>query len=1315
MDTTNFSSNLSSKNTHELTKIVDLYSEEIRVMLATLKMSRLGGLSVAECEKLALQAKLFAYFREQLATNHSYLYPFEVNKRRLNLVNSLTELIEQANFQALTQADQYKSVVFFVYGLDKLSKADRSRFFQLLNASRDRFTQISQPIVIWAKPALVIQMTKQAPDFWRLKEGLFNFPADVHETVAIADSELEDPNLLQRYVDSGLRNSGYRMWRDLYFPLKAIRITETVNLATPRHTYTDEELAQLTALFPHDVQEIRANQIILKKGAEDTGCYVLLEGEVEVIIPDSLGNEVVISRLSRGDFFGEIALVKNIPRTATVRSLTKCRYILLTKPKLRVVASRIASLLELMGKTAEHRLKAIGHASEVMSPLRRFASQGSLIRPAPADVFEVIEENQKIVILGEAGTGKTTVLRAVTLNLLEQAKDALAQHAPVRLPIFIRLNTLSSDKSIEDLILDAFQSYGLAQFETRAEVRHFLKHKKQNGLSIDEFVFIMDGLNEMKDQAVTQEALNDFIHRFSKQRFVISCRAQDYVPIQDFRTALLQPLTERDIEAFLIKYMGAGRGQKVAREIHDDPSLVDLAQTPLALYMLTQITREGTESLPKNRGLLFDRFTDNLLERIDTEWWKGSDRYKAKSPLKIRKKVLSDLGLVMQEEQVITYPEEKWLDSIPHQAIVDGKTITRADIFEELKFSGLIRYTTEDEQNRVEFAHHSYQEFFAALALRDQGLSIAEYLDSGTISRHWQGVIILLYGITSDRTNLFSQVLGKDNDYGCIWLAAQCLANSGEEITVATERLQGELPSEQHFAMLFSVGMASYLLRRYPEALTYLLRAAAEQPGNAEVQYELGSLYRQLDQYKRAITHLEAAIRLRPDFVDAYNQLGITYYDQAMYEEALTIFTATTHLEPNNAYHYYNLGSVQKVLKDYEAARNSFQIAIRLKEDYTEARIQLDLLEKAFSSGVVKVLKSIPMLSKLTLEQTIMLANRLKVTDYKAGQIIFHMGETGDTFYIIEHGTVEVLAPDLQRIDKNQSPVINTLKAGDFFGEIALLRSVPRTATIRCTADTRLLELSRDDFTNIINHHPSIAYSLAETSSYRLSDDRKAGRRADLYYNFNYLQGLVEQEDEVTVLMGDIHGSTFLTNAIGPELMVAFLDEYLLRMSTIIVNAGGAVDKSLGDSVMGVFGHLPERPGEIPISPAIRSLLAALQMRQAYLELREEWKSKSPVFMQTGMGIGINTGPVKIGTVGAEASMVGSAVNISNKLSKMAIKGRDESEIYIDEKTYQMLGEAIEVELLDPAYVRAKAGGVDLKAYRVVRNIDLDLGSHAAL
>ncbi|MCB0169950.1 MAG: cyclic nucleotide-binding domain-containing protein, partial [Anaerolineae bacterium] len=371
-----------------------------------------------------------------------------------------------------------------------------------------------------------------------------------------------------------------------------------------------------------------------------------------------------------------------------------------------------------------------------------------------------------------------------------------------------------------------------------------------------------------------------------------------------------------------------------------------------------------------------------------------------------------------------------------------------------------------------------------------------------------------------------------------------------------------------------------------------------------------------------------------------------------------------------------------------------------LKADYTEAKTQLSLLEKALSTGVVRVLENIPILSKMTLEQSIILANRIQVEDYRPGQIIFHMGAMGQTFYVIEAGEVEVLAPDM---GGQPSGVINRLGPGDFFGEIALLRAIPRTATIRATRPTRLLAISREDFENVVQKYPSIAHTLAETSGLRLLRDRQIGRRSDLdrYYDPGYIAELTHQT-EVTVVMGDIHGSTYLTNAIGPELMVAFLDEYLLRMSTIIVQAGGAMDKSLGDSVMGVFGNFPGRHKDSKTTSANSALLAALKMREAYRLLRDEWKRESPEFGQTGMGIGVSTGKVKTGTVGPEATMVGPAVNLSSKLSKLAINGRTESEIYTDGRTHELIGNAYRTEPISLDYTRKKVG-VDLEAFRIVQ------------
>ena len=819
----------------------------------------------------------------------------------------------------------------------------------------------------------------------------------------------------------------------------------------------------------------------------------------------------------------------------------------------------------------------------------------------------------------------------------------------------------------------------------------------------------MDGLNEIGTQAEVRHDLNRFIHEFSRHRFVIACRVQHYVPIARFRTAMLQRLTGSDIEGFLARYLGVDRGRRVAREIYGDPQLEDLAQTPLALYMFAQIAKSSEAALPKNRGILFERFADNLLERTDTQWWKIFGRSKSRVPLAIRRNALASLGLTMQENQVSAFPRSRWMAIVAHEIYLyreaasaeerdAARSVSPQDLMEEVMYSGLLRYSGDREW--LEFAHHTLQEFFAALALRDEDVDLEQLLHSDESRRQWSGTIVLLYGISRHKPTLFSKILGRGNDYSRIWLAADCLANAGGDIAYAAENLEAAIDEKQMFGMLFSVGLACRQLEHYPEALTYLHRAADLRPGSADVQYELGSLYRLVDQYERAIANLEEAIRLRPDFVDAYNQLGITYYDQGKYVEALTVFRATTQLEPSNSYHHYNLGTVLKLLRDYPAARDAFQRAVELKPDYAEARTQLDILEKALTSGVIRVLDRIPVLSKLTLEQSVLLANRLKVVEFRPGQIVFHMGEMGDTFYMIETGEVEVLAPDVEGAPN----VLNRLGSGDFFGEIALLRAVPRTATIRAVSPTRLLALSREDFDDVLARYPSVAHGLAETSGLRLLHDRQRGRRVDLdrYYDMAYIEELVQQK-EVTVIMGDIHGSTFLTNAIGPELMVEFLDEYLLRMSTIVVQAGGAMDRSLGDSVMGVFGSFHERHGDSETTSGMRALLAALRMRQAYLDLRAEWSKESPEFAQTGMGIGLSTGAVAKGTIGSETAMVGSAVNLANKLSKLAIGGRQESEIYVDGRTCEMLGETVEAELLDPAYTLHKAG-VPLKAYRILQS-----------
>ena len=1294
------------------------FPDEIRTLLAMLRMGNLGGLTVAECDDLDLRARLFDYFRRRLESESIYLFNYEVSGKDTNLVRSLTELTDHPRFKNLELTGKYKSIALFVYGLEKFDHEQRERFVKLLNFLRDRFKVISQPIVIWGTSAFVSQLERNAPDFWSWKGHFFSFPSltplsQPQSAVngAPAGDLFSHTSPIHRYLHQITEDPDYRIWKELYLPLRANRSDESVAPFPTRHTLTYNELRKLAPLFP-TAEAYGRNEIIFERGDHGDKCHIIVGGEVEVLIPDALGQNVVVSKLGRGDFIGEVALIKEVPRTATVRTTRPTKLITLTRRSLSLLNHRAPEVLTILTDIAQRRLETRSKDPEaVVSPLRRFALEGSsLIKEVPVDVRELIANDYRAVILGEAGAGKTTVLRRIMLDAAELAIHILGSSSdPIVLPVFVKLSALSSQKSVEDLLLESFRAYGIPELGSWDSVADLLNGNSNGEVNIHSILFLMDGLNEIPGQEQIRQGLNNFIRCQGSHRFILSCRVQDYRGIHGFRTALLQRLSGEDIEAFLVNYLRAEQGRAVAREIYSDPQLEDLAQTPLALFMLAQIAKRSDEALPKNRGVLFEVFTDNLLERTDTEWQKVLGQAKSKVPLALRQLALARLGLAMQQEDIWTYAYDHWLEIISDQrqsyleSVSSSERIkiehlTPGHIHEEIKDSGLVRYS----ENRawIEFAHHTYQEFFAALALREEATQLEPFLATDEARRRWQGTMILLHGIARDRPALMSKILGDRDSYPRIWLAAQCLANSGEDIAAALQLLQRTLPLSQSFALLFSAGLASRQLGRYPEALSYLHMASEEAPGSADVRYELGSLYRKVEQYERAIEHLEEAIHLRSDFVDAYNQLGITYHDQGKYLEALTVFRATTQLEPANAHHYYNLGTVQKVVRDYVAARESFQTALRLKPDYSEAQGQLSLLDKALSTGVVRVLENIPILSKMTLEQSIVLANRIQIAQYKPGQIIFHMGEMGETFYVIEAGEVEVLAPDM---GGQPSGVINRLGPGDFFGEIALLRAIPRTATIRATKSTRLLAISREDFEAVVQKYPSIAHTLAETSGIRLLRDRQIGRRADLdrYYDPGYIAELTHQ-NEVTVIMGDIHGSTFLTNAIGPELMVAFLDEYLLRMSTIIVQAGGAMDKSLGDSVMGVFGNFPGRHEDSKVTSANSALLAALKMRQAYILLRDEWKRESPEFMMTGMGIGISTGKVKTGTVGPEATMVGPAVNLSSKLSKLAIKGRTESEIYTDVRTRQLIGNAFAMEPLDMNYTRKKVG-VDLEAYRIIR------------
>ena len=100
------------------------------------------------------------------------------------------------------------------------------------------------------------------------------------------------------------------------------------------------------------IKRFSKNQVILKKGDVGDSMYFILDGEVKVHLSDK--NKSVV--LKQGNFFGEIALLKDVKRTATVKALKRCEMLELTKYDLRRLIQSRPDVIKSIEKVAQVRL-----------------------------------------------------------------------------------------------------------------------------------------------------------------------------------------------------------------------------------------------------------------------------------------------------------------------------------------------------------------------------------------------------------------------------------------------------------------------------------------------------------------------------------------------------------------------------------------------------------------------------------------------------------------------------------------------------------------------------------------------------------------------------------------------------------------------------------------------------------------------------------------------------------------------------------------------------------------------------------------------
>jgi CRP-like cAMP-binding protein len=123
------------------------------------------------------------------------------------------------------------------------------------------------------------------------------------------------------------------------------------------------------------------------------------------------------------------------------------------------------------------------------------------------------------------------------------------------------------------------------------------------------------------------------------------------------------------------------------------------------------------------------------------------------------------------------------------------------------------------------------------------------------------------------------------------------------------------------------------------------------------------------------------------------------------------------------------------------------------------------------------MIKQVPLFARCSKQNLTQVAGIADEIDLPEGRVLTREGSTGHEFFVLLEGTADV---------KQGSKKVSTLKAGDFFGEIALISRIPRTATVTTTSPGRALVITAHDFRSLVDRSPAVALQVLEAVASRL-------------------------------------------------------------------------------------------------------------------------------------------------------------------------------------------------------------------------------------
>ncbi|MEU6348968.1 NACHT domain-containing protein [Streptomyces sp. NPDC047072] len=427
-------------------------------------------------------------------------------------------------------------------------------------------------------------------------------------------------------------------------------------------------------------------------------------------------------------------------------------------------------------------------------------TQGAVHTYTPVDA---LQRYRRIVVVGDPGAGKTTMLRHLALRMATQSER---ESLPV-LPAYVELFRFV--ESGHESLLDHLAEYWADQYGFE-DARDYIVEKLADGSA----ALLLDGLDEVLGGESAREAesayhrvtaeLARLATRFPRAPIATTCRRQGWRGgLPQFQVLEALDFEWPQIETFVANWFGPGdrRRAGLVRALSANGRLQTLAANPLLLSLIAIVYERDLE-LPERRAALYQRCVEVLLREWDAH--RKISRY-SRFTTDRKQDLLKEIARHYHRRGLRYFPEDDLLDQIARflPTIDLAPEDSRAILDEIAAQYGLLK---PQAHGWYGFLHLTLQEHFTAAALLERGADGIEQAVAARYDPWWEEVILLLAGSLPDASPLLSGLLQLEADeprtdgrgllllpdddlfHTDLLLAARCLTGSPRVADVALRR-----------------------------------------------------------------------------------------------------------------------------------------------------------------------------------------------------------------------------------------------------------------------------------------------------------------------------------------------------------------------------------------------------------------------------------------------------------------------------------------------------------------------------------------------